>query len=156
MEPAKGWSMSASVTSGTIDEEFVRNWSSRYPLGDLERDLLERVGPTVAKRGYFTRADLLVVGRWKSTRVLSRLNSNSNSDEDIEDITRVALSAPNRLKHRILHLLAGVQTPVASALLTVWNADMFAVTDVRAMETLRAHGEFSGPDPRYTPYLALC
>jgi hypothetical protein len=97
---------------------------------------------------------LLAVGHWKSTRVLSRLNSNS--DEDIEDITRVALSAPNRLKHRILHLLAGVQTPVASALLTVWNADMFTVTDVRAMETLRAHGEFSGPDPRYTPYLALC
>lgn len=45
---------------------------------------------------------------------------------------------------------------MASALLTVWCPKRFTVTDFRAIETLRAAGELTGPDPRYGSYLDLC
>lgn len=143
-----------SADPGPIDAEFVARWSGKYPLDRRERDLLDVVGPAVADRGYFRRDDLIAVGRWKSARAVGRLDANP--DDDIEDITRAALAAPDRLKHRLLHLLSGVRTPMASALLTVWNPARFTVVDYRAIETLRACGELDGPDPLYQPYVALC
>lgn len=139
---------------GPIDAEFVARWSGAYPLNQDERDLLDVTRPAVAARGYFRREDLIAVGRWKSPRSVTRLQANP--DDDIEDITRVALAAPDRLKHRLLHPLRGVHTPVASALLTVWAPDRFTVVDFRAIETLRACGELTGPEPLYPAYVELC
>ncbi|MDN5748486.1 MAG: hypothetical protein L0H64_08255 [Pseudonocardia sp.] len=139
---------------GPIDAAFVARWSGEYPLNQTERHLLDVIGPGVAERGYFRRDDLIAVGRWKSARSLSRLNANP--DGDIEDITRAALASPDRLKHRLLHLLHGVRTPMASALLTIWAPARFTVIDFRAIETLQACGELTDPDPLYQPYVAVC
>lgn len=79
--------------------------------------MLGQVRLTVADRGYYRRDEFLEVGDWKSPR--SKTYLTRNSAEDIEDITRIALAAPERLKYRILDLLAGVGIPMASALLTV-------------------------------------
>jgi hypothetical protein len=78
-----------------------------------------------------------------------------NCDEDIEDVTRLALAAPERLRHRVLDLLGGVGVPVASALLTVCQPTRFTVIDYRAIETLQAHGELDGW-PSYPDYLQVC
>jgi hypothetical protein len=137
-----------------IDAEFVRRWSDRYKTPPLEQRLLNDVGPAVAARGYYHRQEFLDVGRWKSSR--SKPYLNRNRDEDIEDITRLALAAPERLRHRILDLLAGVGIPMASALLAVADTSRFTVIDFRAIETLRAHGELASKRPSYTEYLAVC
>ncbi|WP_330441091.1 hypothetical protein OHB44_15530 [Micromonospora sp. NBC_00821] len=136
-----------------ITREFVQTWSRRYEVSERENDVFGRVGPAVAARGYYDRSDLLEVVRWKSPR--STTYVARNSDCDIADLTRMALAAPQRLRHRILGLLDGVGVPIASALLTVCEPSVFTVIDYRAIETLRAHGELDS-SPSYTLYLQVC
>ncbi|TYB91845.1 hypothetical protein FXF53_29310 [Micromonospora sp. WP24] len=78
-----------------------------------------------------------------------------NRDKDIEEITRLALVAPERLRHRILTLLDGVGVPMASALLAVCNPRLFTVVDFRAIETLQLHRELDDA-PAYPVYLEVC
>ena len=138
----------------SIDADFIAYWSRRYPLGNAETRLFEEVGPSVADRGYYLRDELVRVCRWKSPRSASYVGRNS--DEDIEDVSRLAFRAPERLRHRVLGLLGGVGTPMASALLTVAFPGRFTVIDYRALETLRAHGESDEGWPTYGDYLAVC
>ncbi|RAN96518.1 hypothetical protein [Micromonospora noduli] len=136
-----------------ITKEFVQRWSGRYQVKQREFDVFGRIGPVVVNRGYYNRRDLLEVVRWKSPR--STTYVDRNSDSDIEDVTRMALAAPQRLRHRVLSLLNGVGVPIASALLTVCEPSVFTVIDYRAIETLRAHGEL-GRRSSYTRYLEVC
>ncbi|MEU7754296.1 hypothetical protein [Micromonospora sp. NPDC049171] len=119
----------------------------------MEREVLDEVGPAVAKRGYYNRGDLRKVALWKSPRSTGYIDRNG--DSDIEDLTRIALAAPERLRHRLLCLLDGVGVPIASALLTACEPSVFTVIDYRAIDTLRAHGELS-QRPSYTSYLQVC
>src|SRR5215472_125468 len=89
-----------------LDRDFVAMWSQRYEINDLERDLLDRVGPAVAQRGHFKFEELTLVGEWKSPRIRPRLAQNSAAD--VEDVTHLALAAPQRLQHRVLGMLRGV------------------------------------------------
>ena len=102
-----------------LNRSFVVTWSRRYTISELERELLNEVGPAVAERGYFERRELAKVGEWRSPRIRPRLAQNA--DDDVEDITHMALASHERLQHRILGLLHGVGDPVASAILTVWG-----------------------------------
>lgn len=140
-------------TGARISAEFVQRWSELYPT-EKDRPLFEQVGPAVVARGYYSRDDFLAVGRWKSARSLSYLERNS--DNDIKDVTRMALAAPERLRYRILGVLHGVGEKMASALLTVPYPEQFTVADYRAIETLRAHGELDGQPSDYVAYLRLC
>ncbi|MGC4868939.1 hypothetical protein ACLQ3B_26265 [Micromonospora sp. DT53] len=140
-------------TKPAITRDFVLHWSARYQVKPLEIDVLDVVGPAVAKRGYYHRSDLRQVVLWKSPRSTTYIERNS--DNDIEDLTRMALAAPEGLNHRILCLLDGVGVPIASALLTACEPSVFTVTDFRAIETLWAHGEVS-QRPKYVPYLQVC
>lgn len=152
------------VQSGAnlIDAEFVPTWSARYltesPALELksERELLEDIGPTVAARGFYMRSEFLKVGQWKSPRSMTYMKRNSG--EDIEDVTRAALAAPERLQHRFLVILNGVGVKMASALLMVVDPSRFTVFDYRALETLEHHGELGkGFNPEdYPSYLHLC
>ncbi|NMH96616.1 hypothetical protein [Pseudonocardia acidicola] len=148
--------MTASTTAtgpgAKIDTEFVRHWSERYPITS-DRRVLDEIGPAVAARGHYTMDELLVVGRWKATRATGYMRRNTA--EDVEAITRLGLTAPDHLAHRVLRLLAGVLDPMASALLTVVHPDRFTVIDVLAIKTLRAHGELD-TWPSYPAYLQLC
>ena len=154
----------------SLDKTFVTYWSERYIDDDIggggnEQELFRRVGPQVAKRGYYQKAEMAMVGEWKSPRIRSRLARNP--DEDVRDISRLALGAPERLQHRIFSLLHGVRVPVASALLTVWAPDRHTVIDFRAVEALEklqsigALGQevpphSAGELPDYTRYLECC
>lgn len=148
-----------------IDAAFVRTWSARYPTEreptrtlelEIERKLLEEVGPAVATRGYYVRSEFLRVGRWKSPRSITYLEHNT--DDDIEYVTRSALAAPERLQHRFLDVLSGVGVKMASALLMIPAPERFTVCDFRAIETLGRPGELDtgfNPDD-YLSYLRLC
>ena len=141
----------------TLNADWIDYWAGRYDP-DSDREVLDEVGPRVRKRGCYDRNDLLTVGRWKSVRVLSRLESNT--DEMIHDITRTALAAPEPIQHLVLTLLNGVQVPVASSLLMVWQPNVHTVIDVRAVKSLVANGEIADPAPKlyppYIKYLSVC
>jgi hypothetical protein len=139
--------------SGRITPQFVDDWSGRYsPTYDDE--VLKEIAPQVAVRQHFTRAEFLTVCQWKTARVRGLVERNS--EDDVQELTGVALGAPERHRHRILQLLTGVGEPVASALLMVSDPDRFTVTDFRSRETLRAQDEL-GPEPiGYYPYVLLC
>ena len=100
----------------------------------------------------------MAVGQWKSPRAKRSLESNS--DDMIHDITATAFTAPLPIQHRILTLLSGVEVPMASALLMVWQPEEHTVIDVRAVASLVALGEIPDPAPKkyppYMGYLAVC
>jgi hypothetical protein len=142
-----------------IDAEWIKTWAQKYvaAMYPAETRLLEQVGPAVARRGYYTKSDLLEVGRWKANRVVGYLGRNS--DEDVEEISRIALAAPARLRHRVLCLLLGVQRPMASALLTVWDPLQYTVLDINAVSTLHRFGRLGVGEVdavTYTEYVAVC
>lgn len=127
-----------------IKKAFVAKWSKTYLL-DLpasEVDLLEQVGPAVAARGHYERDEFLAVGRWKSPRPGKHLAANT--DDDIVDVTRIALGGPTRLQHRILTLLNGVRVPMATALLAVALPDRHTIFDVRSSDALARIGAWDG------------
>lgn len=104
-----------------LNTAFVERWAGRYVelMGTVEPLLLNDVGPKIRVRGYYARDELIAVGCWKSPRIRSRLESNS--EDDVHDITSAAFAAPERLQHRILCLLTGIQVRAATALLTIWR-----------------------------------
>jgi hypothetical protein len=148
-----------------FDRDFVSRWSQRYANTVKEQELLTKIGPAVARRGYYKKDELAQVGEWKSPRIRKRLAQNSSTD--VEDITRMALAAPERLQHRVLGSLHGIRDPVATAVLTIWAPDLHTVLDFRAVEALDALHRLGavsetlpkhevGSLPDYVAYLECC
>jgi len=141
-----------------LSRAFVAQWSGRYIefMDDEEARLLNEVGPRLREHGCYTRDELVTVGTWKSPRIRSRLEHNS--DADTHDITSIALAAPERLQHRVLCLLNGIQVRAATALLTVWQPETHTVMDVRSLGALDALGELPSGDVAvaYPEYLQVC
>ena len=152
----------ADVPDLRINRTFVRRWSELYTSSqspterDAEATLFDQIGPAVRSRGFYARDEFLAVVRWKNSRGTGY--ASRNDADAIEEITRTALSAPQRFQLRYLDLLEGVGVPVASALLTVWDPDGYTVVDWRAVEVLRAGGALpAGPGvPDYWDYLSVC
>jgi hypothetical protein len=144
-------------SASLITVEWVQQWAheyERHELGALEQRLFDTTGPAVADRGYFTRDEFISVGKWKASRATGTMNRNT--DEDIEDVTRMALAAPLRLRHRVLTVLAGVQRPMASALLTVWRPTEHTVIDRYLIGALKRLELITEDDITYVAYLELC
>lgn len=137
----------------SIDAAFVEKWAGRYDPA-VDAPVLHDVHPAVRARGYFTLAEGEKVIEWKSIRTLPKFRENPAAD--VEDVTRMALTAPDRLAHRVLRLMHGVGNPVASAFLTVADPTRFTVVDYRAIRALQQHGEQVDDDPYYREYVALC
>lgn len=141
------------VAAGRIGTEWIDYWSSppRYPAG-YDDDVLDNVGPRVRERKCYDRRDFLRVGTWKSRRAQGWMALNT--DDEIRDITSMALAALRPYQHRILTLLDGVAVPMASSLLMVWNPEEHTVIDKRAVKSLVAHTEIADPGPgKYPPYI---
>lgn len=138
-----------------IEQPWIDAWSKKY---DIPYDSnLKGLGDRVRQRRHYDRDDLLEIGHWKSARATGRMSRNT--DDEIQEITGLALSASEPLRHRILTLLKGVGVPMASALLMAWDPEKYTVIDVRAVSSLVAHGEISpteGKLPPYLEYLQVC
>lgn len=109
-------------------------WASRYAY-PRESVICEDLAPRVRVAGYFTKADLLEIGRWKSKRIGSRLEGNS--EEQVEEVTRIALSCKSeRLRIGALIQLEGVDWCVASTLLHFCHSAPYPLLDKRALWSL--------------------
>jgi hypothetical protein len=105
--------------------------------------------------GNNTPEDLAVIFQWKTrNRGVSRLRRNNPAE--IADALRLAvLAQTERSAVAVLRGLSGVDTPVASAILTAINPERYTVIDFRALEAL-------GTDttdrslPFYLYYLHYC
>jgi hypothetical protein len=93
----------------------------------------------VRRRGQFTRAEFLVMCRWKSPRAIARCESNSH--HRVREVSRAMFMT--RVEAERLDLLiglAGVGIPTASAILTLTDPHRYGVIDIRAWQELHRRG----------------
>jgi hypothetical protein len=142
-------------TMSIPSHDFVRIWAEAYvaEMSGEETRLFEEVGPAVRVRGFYGPGEFAAVAAWKSPR--SRPWIARNSADDVLDVTRLALNAPERLQHRLLLLLRGVQVPTGTALLAVAQPDRHTIFDVRSTGALRRLGLWDGGGG-YVSYLEVC
>ncbi|KAA6465295.1 hypothetical protein DYQ86_04965 [Acidobacteria bacterium AB60] len=111
----------------------VEKWAKEYPYDNDDRKVFDAGKNILA--GDFSRANLEAIVHWKSNRRIALLRDNS--DSEIEDALRLALSAKEpRSALAVLKGLRGVELPVATAIMTAIHPDQYTVADWRAMQAL--------------------
>lgn len=146
-----------------LDNGFVQFYAMKYDeteLSKAETYLFSHVGPAVLRRGKYVRDEFELTCDWKSSRTRNLVKSNS--PDQIEEVTELALHCSENLRIPILSILRGVSTPTASALLTVWQPERYTITDYRVLNSL---AKLSHPvlkkvkimklEKSYTEYLGL-
>ena len=119
--------------------------SLRFPIADIpnlvadhaeyedirERHLME-LKPEILHRGYFNKAELEKVARWKAPRSSRHVNKNDN--DYVIEVSRFAFAAKSeRARIESLTLLDGVRWPMASAILHLFHHDLYPILDFRAL-----------------------
>ena len=119
----------------------IQTWYLRYfkesrPVDLVHEARIETVtAPEVFARGWYTKAELIEVCRWKSPRSQARVSQNPESF--IQSVTASALSTSDeRLRIEVLTLLYGVSWPVASLLLHFGMPNLYPVLDSRSLWSL--------------------
>jgi len=93
----------------------------------------------VGRRREFTRAEFLVMARWKSARATPHYRRNTAAR--VRRASRRALAArTERRRLEALTSLSGVSVPVASAILTLIDPARYGVLDIRVWQLLHALG----------------
>lgn len=122
----------------------LRDFLDAHPIADEEEDteaLICRLRPAKS-RGYLTRGEFLAVCNWKSPR--ARRHFERNSHHNIRRATQVAFgSRSERVRFDALTVLAGVSTPMASAILTLTDPRRYGVIDIRVWQMLFRLGSVS-------------
>jgi hypothetical protein len=96
--------------------------AARYSYGtpaeaQRERRIIEKIGPAAKARGCFTRDEFILMCRWKTRGRSARL-VEANTSTDIEEATRIALSATTEVvRIGVLRVLSGIDWPSASVFL---------------------------------------
>ncbi len=109
-------------------------WADRYPK-EYDNPMVDSTGPFMRAHGYLTKEHLVALARWKSRRIVSRIERNA--PDFVEAVTRLALSTPNeRLRIEVLRLLDGVNWSMASVVLHFGASDPYPILDYRALESL--------------------
>jgi hypothetical protein len=133
-------------------ESSVRFLAARYSY-PAESLIVDEIGPTVRRRGWYTRGEFLETARWKSPRIASR--AAQNPADAIVEITRAALSADaEELRIWAPQALAFVGWPVASVLLHFGHRDRYPILDFRALESLGVPKPTVYSMPFWLAYLA--
>jgi hypothetical protein len=125
-----------------MDERFrlrfpadeLGRWADQYQYADDAE--VEQIGRTAGARGWFTRAELLTVARWK-TRGRTERRVELNTAAQVRKATARAL-ATNNERERVDALVAlhGVQLPTASVLLHLARPNLYPIIDFRALWSL--------------------
>jgi hypothetical protein len=123
-----------------------------YPDEDL---IVDEIAPTVHKRGYYTRDELIEICSWKTKRSKSRVAQNG--EEEVIEATRFALSTNSeRLRILVPMTLSGVQWATSSVLLHFGHRDRYPILDYRALEALGIVGSVTYTLPFWNAYVAAC
>jgi hypothetical protein len=105
--------------------------------------------------GNFGIAELRTIFEWK-TRGRGRSRLDKNTPEEVEDALRLALAArTERSAISVLKGLAGVDVPVASAIMTAIDPKRYTILDFRALFSLGVERTFTSVG-FYLSYLAAC
>jgi hypothetical protein len=111
---------------------------ARRPEDPATAALIRRLGH-VRAAGRFTRAELLLMCRWKSPRAEPRCRRNSAAA--VRRLSARALAARGeRRRMELLLGLEGVGVPMASAILTLIDPRRYGVLDIRVWRLLFARG----------------
>jgi hypothetical protein len=131
--------MPAFVLQPAIED--VPGYAQRFPAE--EDDEVLALGQAARERGFYTRAELIRVCRWKTPR--SGPLVRRNASPAVEAATREGLDERNGERERIEALLSlsGVGWPTASVLLHVAYPDRYPILDVRALHALGVHAPSS-------------
>lgn len=122
--------------------------------GDAERKAFD-AGRRIAAGGR-DRSDLMAIFEWK-TRGRGRSRPARNTDAEIADALDLATTArTDRAAVAVLTGLAGVDVPVASAILTTIDPARFTIIDFRALWSLGVERGNFYPIAFYLDYLAAC
>jgi len=91
----------------------------------------------VRSRREFSRAEFLLMCRWKSPRAMHHYRRNSAVR--IRDVARAALGTRDERKRiELLTGLRGVSVPIASSILTLIDPKRYGVLDIRVWQLLFA------------------
>ena len=132
--------------------EELPKWSARY---DTKGDDEALAAGTRVASGDYSAENLGVIFKWKTrNRGVSRLSKNTAAE--IADALRLAILAEtDRSAISVLRGLSGVETPVASAILTTINPERYTVIDFRALHALGTETADRSV-PFYLLYLSYC
>ena len=122
-----------SILIPKFNAEDVETLQSRYDKS-YDQKLVDIVRPA-RDRQYLTKAELAILGDWKSPRIRSRLARNS--EDEVRVVTQMALETSSvKLAVHIPQALVGVGMPVASTILHWFHKDPFPILDFRALWSL--------------------
>ncbi len=118
-----------------MTREWVLAWASHYSYQEDTR-IFGEIGLNARRRGWYERQEFLDVVRWKTKgRGIGR--AQRNQADFVMAATQMGfLAAHPAVAVAALTSLAGVQVPVASALLTASYPDRYTVTDFRSQESI--------------------
>lgn len=157
-----------------ISPKFVEWWSKRYEaqyeqttkgnfpvyIDELGNEVEDKspyfitISKVLQKRGWLKEREFFKIGMWKTTR--QKNNYLANSSQVIEERTRKAIIAARKgnLLDAVkqLNKLVGVQTPVASAILTMIFPQDFCVIDFRVWRVYKWWKEFQQQQTKFTTY----
>ena len=136
-----------------FDPAEIAALAARFPPGDDSS--VAAIGAAAARRGHYTRGELMAVCEWKSPR--SRPLVARNTRAAVTRATRRALSsADERDRIEALLALSGVGVPTASVLLHFASPAAYPILDVRALEALGVKGRSTYPVAFWLEYLETC
>lgn len=136
----------SSLAWKDMTREWVLAWASHYSYQEDTR-ILGEIGLNARRRGWYERQEFLDVVRWKTKgRGISRAKRNETGL--VMAATQASfLAAHSAVAVSALTSLAGVQVPVASALLTASYPDRYTVTDFRSQESIVDWGGIASTAP---------
>lgn len=120
------------LTSNLVEQLALEYNNSE--MGEIEQGLFSITSPEVAARGFLNYDEFLNICEWKTVRTKSLVRKNSQ--EIVNEISKIAFSCSETLRVKILTILQGVAIPTASAILTIWNSNLFTVYDYRVLSAL--------------------
>ena len=137
-----------------LTREQIEYYASRYKDIEGDRQVACRLAPAI-ERGFATKAELIVLVRWKAARVVR--HAERNSDADVKEITQASFGASSSLMRlKFLTILHGFSWAMASALLHFIFPKECPVLDFRAMNTVGGPTSNYEKDEVWEEYAALC
>jgi hypothetical protein len=131
--------------------EQVPDLAARFPDGD--NSACEAAGAAARARGYYRRAEFVLVCAWKTARSTPKVALNPA----VRAATRRALADPEEAaRMQALLALTGVGVPTASTLLYFAFPALYPILDVRALESLGVKPRSTYPIAFWLDYLAAC
>jgi hypothetical protein len=133
--------------------EQVPDLAARFPV--VDESACEAAGAAARGRGYYRRAEFVLVCAWKTVRSTPKVALNTAPA--VRAATRRALADPDEAaRMQALLSLAGVGVPTASTLLYFAFPALYPILDVRALESLGVRPRSTYPIAFWLEYLAAC